>query len=82
MGRIRISGKRDAAGRLVGVEFRQGTGAFTLPVRDENEGDEQNEPRLVRCSVCGVPMPEPPNPDGRGICLFDTCKACLEDRRR
>jgi hypothetical protein len=36
----------------------------------------------VRCSVCGVPMPEPPNPDGDGICLFDTCKACIEAQRQ
>jgi hypothetical protein len=36
----------------------------------------------VRCSGCGVPMPEPPTPDGDGICLFDTCKACIEAQRQ
>jgi hypothetical protein len=98
MGRIRISGKRGADGRLVGVEFRNGAGAFTLSVRDDNgrdnkerrrltfaewcdanrrQNDAATAPRLVCCSVCGVPMPEPPNPDGDGICLFDTCESCL-----
>ena len=108
MGRIRISGKRDAAGRLVGVEFRKGAGSFTLPVRDEHEHDDNAQrdqrrrmtfaewceavedrrqtgaataQRVVRCSVCSVVMPAPPSPISGGICLFDTCQACIEARR-
>jgi hypothetical protein len=49
---------------------------------DRQQKDAAPAQRLVRCSVCGVPMPAPPNPDGNGVCLFDTCQACIEAHRR
>lgn len=51
--RIRLCGVRDENGKLVGVRFSKGQGAFTMNVRDEQESDtdaggerQRERPRL------------------------------------
>jgi hypothetical protein len=41
---------------------------------------DDGAPRVVSCSVCGVPMRAPRCPDRRpgSFCLFDTCESCLD----
>ena len=51
-------------------------------VEDWKRKDAATAERVVRCGSCGVPMPEPPHPDGDGICVFDTCESCLKNRRQ